>query len=138
MKCVLYIFGLTAGLSLATVASATVTYTFATSDTQVAQGSTYCATFSTPSSCSGKQTVTVYGEQTNGNPDTTFSSSSSTLNGLFTVTDSPNNFGTGIAPYDPREGTGGSFSSQDGINHASASAKSRLIPVTSESSWTSG
>jgi hypothetical protein len=37
-----------------------------------------------------------------------------TENGLFTVTDSPNNFGKGIAPYDPTE-TGSNFTDQDGI-----------------------
>ncbi|HTW66201.1 MAG TPA: hypothetical protein VME17_16370 [Bryobacteraceae bacterium] len=105
MKFALSILGLAAGLSLASVASATVTtYTFATSNTTVANGSTYCATYST--SCSGKQTVTVYGETTGNGGN---------VSGLFTVTDTPNNFGAGIAPYDPSEG-GSPFSSQRGIS----------------------
>lgn len=115
MKFALSIFGLAAGLSLASVANATVTnYLFSTSNTTLAQGSTYCNTYST--TCGSVPTVGVYGEQTNGNPATTFSSSSSTLNGLFTVTDSPNNFGAGIAPYDPMEG-GSPFNGQDGISN---------------------
>jgi hypothetical protein len=120
MKSSLSIIGLVAGLTLASVANATVTYTFATSNTQVAQGSTYCPTYS--ASCSGP-TVGVYAEQTNSGgtfvtPATTgpWYNQTSTESGLFTVTDSPNDFGTGIAPYNPSEGTsGGTFSSQDGI-----------------------
>jgi hypothetical protein len=115
----LSIIGVAAGLSLASIANATVTYTFATSNTTVAQGSTYCPTYST--SCSGP-TVGVYAEQTNSGgtivtPVTApwYDGGQSTESGLFTVTDSPNNFGTGIAPYNPNEGSGGSFSSQDGI-----------------------
>ena len=61
----LSIFGLAAGLSLASLANASVTYTFATSNEQVAQGSTYCSTYST--SCgSSTPTVGVYAEQTSG------------------------------------------------------------------------
>jgi hypothetical protein len=119
MKNVLTIISLAAGLSLASVAHATVTYTFATSNEQVGQGSTYCPTYS--ASCSGP-TVGVYAEQTNSGgtfvtPATApwYDGGQSTESGLFTVTDSPNNFGTGIAPYNPNEGSGGSFSSQDGI-----------------------
>jgi hypothetical protein len=115
--CIIF-FGLVAGLSLASIANATVTtYTFATSNEQVAQGSDYCATLvSNPLNCAGKQTVAVYGEQSSdGKTTTAYTTPSSTLSGLFTVTDSPNNFGTGIAPFDPGEGTG-SFSGQDGIS----------------------
>jgi hypothetical protein len=127
MKCVLTILGLAAGLSLASVAHATVTYTFATSNEQVGQGSTYCPTYST--SCSGP-TVGVYAEQTNGTHGTFVTpvetgpwyDQTSTESGLFTVTDSPNNFGTGIAPYNPSEGSGGNFSSQDGITDSASGA----------------
>jgi hypothetical protein len=120
MKHLFSIFGVAAGLSLASLANASVTYTFATSNEQVAQGSTYCSTYST--SCGSVPTVGVYGEQTNGSNGTFvtpanagYPSYQSTESGLFTVTDSPNNHGTGIAPYDPSQGTGGSFESQDGI-----------------------
>ena len=128
MKCVLSIFGLAAGLSLASLANATVTnYTFATSNTQLADGATYCNTFSV--SCGAAQTVTVYAKQSqdsNGafvTPATVTSgpwwapTTTPTENGLFTVTDSPNNNGQGIAPFDPTEG-GSPFSTQDGISDA--------------------
>ena len=129
MKCVFSIIGLAAGLSLASLANATVTnYTFATSNTQLADGATYCNTFSV--SCGAAQTVTVYAKQSqdsNGNfvtPATITSGSwwnqttTSTENGLFTVVDPIHggtfNNGEGIAPYDPTQG-GSPFSSQDGI-----------------------
>jgi hypothetical protein len=130
MKIALSIIGLAAGLS--SLANATVTnYIFSTSNTQVAQGSTYCATYST--SCgSTTPTVGVYAEQTNSSntfvtPVTApyYEGGQSTESGLFTVTDSPNNFGTGIAPYNPTEGTsGGTFSGQDGIDDSANDAGS--------------
>jgi hypothetical protein len=113
MKHLFSIFGLAAGLSLASLANASVTYTFATSNQQVSQGATYCATFSV--SCGSNPTVGVYAEQTNGNNGTFVTPVWNTESGLFTVTDNPNFNGTGIAPYDPSEGTGGNFQSQDGI-----------------------
>jgi hypothetical protein len=120
MKHLLHIFGLAAGLSLASLANASVTYTFATTNEQVANGATYCSTYST--SCGSSTQVGVYADQTNGSNGTFvtpanagYPSYQSTESGLFTVTDTPNDRGTGIAPYDPSEGTGGSFSSQDGI-----------------------
>jgi hypothetical protein len=121
MKHLFSIFGIAAGLSLASLANASVTYTFATGNQQVSQGSTYCPTYST--SCgSSIPTVGVYAEQTSGSNGTFatpanvgFPSYASTESGLFTVTDSPNNFGTGIAPYDPSQGSGSNFSNQDGI-----------------------
>jgi hypothetical protein len=121
--------GIVAGLAMAGLAHASVTtYTFATSDTQVAQGSTYCPTYST--TCSNVPTVGVYSEQTQGTSGTFVTpvqtgpwwDQQSTESGLFTVTDSPNNFGTGIAPYNPSEGSGGSFSSQDGITDDASGA----------------
>ncbi len=128
-------FALAAGLSLASLANASVTYTFATSDQQVAQGSTYCPTYST--SCGANtQTVSVYAEQTsgaNGNfvtPATTGFYQTSTESGLFTVIDSPYNYGTGIAPYNPSQGTsGGTFSGQSGITDSvsGASANGNIL-----------
>jgi hypothetical protein len=113
MKHLFSIFGVAAGLSLASLANASVTYTFATSNKQVAQGSTYCPTYS--ASCVNTPTVGVYAEQTSGSHGTFVTPVSNSESGLFTVTDNPNNFGTGIAPYNPSEGTGGNFDSQDGI-----------------------
>lgn len=117
MKCVLSILGLAAGLSLTSVANATVTnYLFATSNTQLAQGSTYCATYST--TCGSVPTVGVYAEQTTDTGTIVtpvLDSGVSTESGLFTVTDTPNNNGTGIAPYDPADPAGSNFSAQDGI-----------------------
>jgi hypothetical protein len=120
MKHLFSIFGLAAGLSLASLANASVTYTFATSNQQVSQGATYCPTFST--SCVNTPTVGVYAEQTNGANGTFvtlanagYPTFQSTESGLFTVTDNPNFNGKGIAPYDPSEGSGGNFDNQDGI-----------------------
>jgi hypothetical protein len=128
----LYILGLAAGLSLASLAHASVTYTFATSNQQVAQGSTYCPTYST--SCSSSTpTVGVYAEQTSGVNGTFVTpvnvvsgpiwnqTITSTESGLFTVTDSPNNYGTGIAPFNPTEGAG-TFSGQNGITDTASGA----------------
>jgi hypothetical protein len=113
MKHLFSIFGVAAGLSLASLANASVTYTFATSNQQVAQGSTYCPTYS--GSCGSAPTVGVYAEQTNGSSGTFVTPVTNSESGLFTVIDTPNAYGTGIAPYNPSEGTGGSFSSQQGI-----------------------
>jgi hypothetical protein len=113
MKHLFSILGAAAGLSLASLANASVTYTFATSDKQVSQGATYCPTFSV--SCGSGPKVGVYAEQTSGNNGTFVNPVGNSESGLFTVTDNPNSFGTGIAPYNPNEGTSGSFSSQDGI-----------------------
>jgi hypothetical protein len=127
-----FIMGIVAGLALASLAQASVTnYTFATSDKLVSQGATYCPTYSTPAACNNLPTVGVYAEQTSGANGTfvtpvetgSWWDQQSTENGLFTVTDSPNNFGTGIAPYNPSEGTsGGTFSSQDGITDDASGA----------------
>jgi hypothetical protein len=121
----LYCFGFIALLSLASVANASVTYTFATSNTTVAQGSTYCPTYST--SCgSSTPTVGVYAEQTNGGNGTFVTPvtyyGTPTESGLFTVTDVPNNRGTGIAPYNPTDGSGGSFDNQQGIEDSADKA----------------
>jgi hypothetical protein len=122
------IMGIVAGLALASLAQASVTYTFATSDKQVSQGATYCPTYST--TCSNVSTVGVYAEQTSG-PNGTFVTpvqtgpwwdQQSTESGLFTVIDSPNDFGTGIAPYNPVDGSSGSFSNQQGITDGATDA----------------
>jgi len=113
------LMGIVAGLALASLAQASVTtYTFATSDKLVSQGSTYCPTYST--SCSNEPSVGVYAEQTTGShgtfvtPVTTWNGQS-TENGLFTVIDTPNDYGTGIAPYNPSDGSGNNYGNQQGI-----------------------
>jgi hypothetical protein len=132
MKHLLSIFSLAAGLSLASVANASVTtYTFATSNETLAQGSTYCATYST--TCGSVPTVGVYAEQTTSSSPYTFVTpvttgpwwdQTSTESGLFTVTDTPNHFGTGIAPYNPSDGSGGNFSNQQGITDGADNTQS--------------
>ncbi len=127
----LSILGLSGGLLLTPLANASVTYTFSTSNQQVAQGSTYCSTYST--SCgSTTQTIGVYAEQTNSagtfvTPAMT--GGQSTESGLFTVTDSPHYYGNGIAPYDPAEGVGSSYSTQSGItdNVSGAGSNGNLL-----------
>lgn len=124
------IIGIAAGLAIASLAQASVTYTFATGDELVSQGSTYCPTYST--TCSNVPTVGVYSEQTSGANGTFVTpvetgpsrDQTSTESGLFTVTDSPNDYGTGIAPYNPEDGSGGSFSSQQGITDSATGAGS--------------
>ncbi|MGA2882847.1 MAG: hypothetical protein ABSG13_28185 [Bryobacteraceae bacterium] len=62
--------------------------------------------------------ISVYGEQiTNSSTGGTFlSSNDSTIDGLFSTNTSVFNEGTGIAPYNPVQGTsGGNFGAQDGI-----------------------
>ena len=68
--------------------------------------------------------VKVYADQANlgatNDPFATVSTSnpiysSSTENGMFEVSDSPNNRGVGIAPYNPQQGSSGSYSNQDGL-----------------------
>ena len=117
MKHLFSIFGVAAGLSLSSLANASVTYTFASSNETVSQGATYCPTYS--ASCGSVPTVGVYAEQTSGSNGTFVTPANngfqSTESGLFTVTDNPNFNGTGIAPYDPSEGSSGNFQNQDGI-----------------------
>ncbi len=112
MKCVLSIIGLAAGLSVASVANATVTtWSFGAtgSATQVGQGTTYSGVGGAGGS------ITVFGVQVNNSSGNIVSTSDSTINGLFAVNDSPNFEGIGIAPYDPAEGNSNSFANQDGI-----------------------
>jgi len=99
MKFALSILGLAAGLSLASVANATVTYTFASGNSIISQSSvsTGGATYSQSAG-----TITVYDVQTTTGG--TFESQNSSESGLFTVTAGAN--GNGIAPYDPNEYSG--------------------------------
>jgi hypothetical protein len=123
MKHLFSILGLGAGLLSASLAHASVTtYTFATSNTQVNQGSTFCPTYSTTCS-SSTPTVGVYAEQTNGTAGTFVTPVGSTESGLFTVIDTPNDYGTGIAPYNPTNGTNGNtFTNQQGITDSANNA----------------
>jgi hypothetical protein len=132
MKHLYSILCLVSGISLASLANASVTtYSFATGNGTVAQGSTYCPTYST--TCGSVPTVGVYAEQGSGasdnfvTPATTWewpNGWTSTESGLFTVTDSPNNNGTGIAPYNPSDGSAGNFEFQQGITDSADGAGS--------------
>jgi len=69
-------------------------------------------------------TMNVYADQATGSgtfatgATTNPTYSSSTENGMFEVSDSPNNRGVGIAPYNPAEGSSNSYSNQDGLTDA--------------------
>jgi hypothetical protein len=112
MRLFLWALGLAGAVSLATVASATTcasdTWCFGSNPEQVGDNTTYS------SSLGG---ITVFSEQiTNSSSGGTYlSSSNSTINGLFSTNDSVFDEGIGIAPYNPVEGNGSSFSSQDGL-----------------------
>lgn len=101
---------LLSGLFITGVANASVTWTFGGNPALVQQGSAYNTSLGT---------ITVYAEQVNGSgvlqslPDSTLCSGT---NCLFQTNNSVNADGIGIAPYNPAEGTGGSFSNQDGIS----------------------
>jgi len=115
MKSILSICGLGAGLLLASVANATVTtWSFGGNPAQVNNGSTYCPTYSV--SCAGQPTITVFGEQVNSSQNITSSNNGTTIDQLFQVNNSVNQEGIGIAPYDPAQGTSGSFANQLGIS----------------------
>jgi hypothetical protein len=135
MKCVFSILGLAAGLSLATVANATVvTWSFGGPAAFVTNGQSF-------TSSSGGQTINVYSEQisnylrvgstaSNGVIVTGSSVDGGTSNptigsgsqALFQVDNSIFHEGVGIAPYNPVEGTSPisghplTFSNQDGIS----------------------
>jgi hypothetical protein len=100
-------------LSLATVANATTcatdTWCFGSNPTQVSDGSNYSSALGT---------ISVYGEQITNNNGNYYSSSNSSVNGLFSTNDSVFDEGIGIAPYDPAQGAGNSFSNQTGITDA--------------------
>jgi hypothetical protein len=131
MKCVFSILGLAAGLSLATVANATViTWSFGANPGFVTQGQAF-------TSSSLNETINVYSEQihnyvlnsstaSNGvivsgsseDGGTTHPTIGSGSQALFQVNDSVNHEGIGIAPYNPVEGSSGGFANQDGITDA--------------------
>lgn len=86
---------------------------------QVSNGTTFTGT--------NGGTITVSADQANSSG--TFITPAtydgmSTENGLFEVSDSPNSRGVGIAPYNPVEGTSGSFSNQDGLTDSVDGASS--------------
>jgi hypothetical protein len=116
MKCIKYTIALFAVLALTTAANATTVWNFAGTSLQ---NNGY-----SPTPTGGTGTISVYAFQLddNGNLLTTpvtnanhGGGGTSTLNGLFQVTNGdPNDEGSGIAPYNPTEG-GAPFSNQDGI-----------------------
>jgi hypothetical protein len=104
---------LLSGLALVPAAHATTVWNFT--------GTSLRADGYTPTPSGGVGTISVYAFQTNGT-QTTISSSTTTLNGLFQVDDTIQDHGAGIAPYNPTEGgkagpkgTGDGFPNQDGI-----------------------
>jgi hypothetical protein len=118
-----------AGLMLASSANANVTWTWnfasPTNGSYTAGGpSGFTSTF-----LSGGHNVTVYAAQetTTGLAESTVTgtlstANTSTMNGLFQVSDNPNNFGQGIAPFDPTQGgslannEASAFNSQPGLS----------------------
>jgi len=101
-----FAMGAVIALSFATVASAT-TWTFGSSPTTIADNTAYSTALGT---------ITVFGEQiTNSVSGGTYlSAGDSTLSGLFSTDAASFNEGTGIAPYNPLEGTA-NMSTEDGI-----------------------
>jgi len=106
MRKIIWLLGIAGGLSIATVASATTTYTwsFGSNPTLVSDGATY-------SGSNGGGTITVYSEQiTDDSKGGSFSTANNsgganTIDGLFSTNDSVYDEGVGIAPYNPSEGT---------------------------------
>jgi hypothetical protein len=136
-----FLIGVAVSLAIALVASAstcpttTNTWCFGAtgSTTFVTQGSTY----STPGGSTVTGSVSVYAEQLHNYTQSNSSSTtgvivtgSNVLGGtshptigagstaLFAVNDNVYDEGIGIAPYNPVEGSGSNFSSQDGITDA--------------------
>jgi hypothetical protein len=114
MRSFLWAMGFAGALAFATVASATTcptdTWCFGSNPTTVGDGATY-STSSGPS----LGTVTVYSEQVTNSNNKFYSSSDSTLSGLFSTNDSVYDEGIGIAPYNPAETSSSNFSNQDGL-----------------------
>lgn len=118
-----------AGLMLASLANANVTWTW---NFAGPTGGSYTAggpSGLTASFLSGGHNVTVYAvqETTTGPAESTVTgtlstANTSTLNGLFQVSDNPNNYGQGIAPFDPTQGgslannEASAFNSQPGLS----------------------
>jgi hypothetical protein len=106
--------GFAGALAFATIASATpcasATWCFGSNPTTVSDGATYSATVG-----GSNGTITVYSEQVTNSNNNYYSSSDSTLSGLFSTNDSVYDEGIGIAPYDPAQGSASSFSNQNGI-----------------------
>ncbi len=133
MKFALSILGLAAGLSLASVANATVTYTFASGNALFASGSS-SATYS-----GAAGTITVYADQVVNSTGAFDTPGNNSENGLFTVT--AGNNGNGIAPYNPNDypGFGSTTSTSnleeqkgivDGVTGASSDDNILLLKLT--------
>ena len=125
-----------AGLMLASSANANVTWTW--NFASQTNGGVYTSGSSglTGSFGAPGHTITVYAEQETlpGSVETSVigtlsPSSTSTLNGLFQVNDNPNNFGQGIAPYDPTFGGSNAFSSQPGISDDTGTHLSNMLLI---------
>jgi len=134
------VFG-AAGLMFASLANANVTWTW--NFAGPTNGSyTAGATGLTSNFTSGTHNVTVYAAQetTTGSAETTVTgtlstANSSTMNGLFQVSDNPNDFGQGIAPYDPTQGgtlannEASAFSSQPGLSDDTGTNLSNMLLI---------
>ena len=131
-----------ATLMLASLANANVTWTW--NFASPTNGGVYTAGSSGLTGTFGAagHSVTVYAEQETlpGSAQTSVigtlsPSSTSTLSGLFQVNDNPNNFGQGIAPYDPTQGgtlannEANAFSSQPGISDDTGTHLSNMLLI---------
>jgi hypothetical protein len=130
-----------AGLMLASLANANVTWTWnfagPTNGSYTAGSSGLTSNFS-----SVTHNVTVYAAQetTTGPAESTATgtlstANTTTMNGLFQVSDNPNNFGQGIAPYDPTQGgtlaqnEASAFNSQPGLSDDTGTTLSNLLLI---------
>lgn len=125
-----------ATLMLASFANANVTWTW--NFASPTNGGVYTAGSSGLTGTFGASghSVTVYAEQETlpGSAQTTVigtlsPSTTTTLNGLFQVNDNPNNFGQGIAPYDPTFGSSNAFSNQPGISDDTGTHLSNMLLI---------
>lgn len=130
MRLFSWAIALAGALSFATLASATTcpinTWCFGSNPATVADNTGY----STASGSTVTGTISVFGEQITNNSSggTFYSTSNSTINGLFSTNDSVFDEGIGIAPYDPAEG-GSFFVNQDGITDSAdgSSTKGNIL-----------
>jgi hypothetical protein len=138
MKLFLCVMGVATALTFSPLASAYTcpanTWCFGpTNGTTATNGTAGFVSQGTPFSSSTFGSISVFSEQvtgfnTNGSNGGTIVSTITKENGtatlgtttqaLFQVSDSPNDEGVGIAPYNPSEGSGGSFDNQNGLDDA--------------------
>lgn len=121
MRSFSWAIALAGALSFATLASATTcatdTWCFGSNPTTVSDNTSYS---------SGLGSINVFSEQitNNGTGGAFYSSSNSTVNGLFSTNDTVFDEGIGIAPYDPMEGNS-NFVNQDGITDSTPGSSTK-------------